>query len=395
MATTFLASRIAFNRRLLEVLAEADDLVEEQTAGRMRPGGRVRLESLGDDVWLQQFRFTRSEINQLVMHLDLPESVRCPDSGAAEDRVTALCMLLRRLAYPIRLVDVELIFGWERSRFSRITRIMALILWHRWKHLLRFDPVRLSPEKLETLAAFVALKGAPLDVVVAFLDGTLRKNARPVRNQRMVFNGWKRIHCLKYHLLLSPDGIAIHVYGPVEGRRHDETVYKESGLANLLRTHFHTRDGRLLFIYGDSGYSCKGQVLSPYKGSVITDEQRMWNNAMSKVREPVEWIFGEVVKQFAFLDFSHNFKLLLQPCGLYYLIAILFCNAHTILHRPQTPQYFHCPPPTLTEYFHGEPVDDEELDAWCMSTPWGECEVPEGVTGDSEDPSQSAQQEME
>lgn len=56
MATTFLASRIAFNRRLLEVLAEADDLVEEQTAGRMRPGGRVRLESLGDDVWLQQFR---------------------------------------------------------------------------------------------------------------------------------------------------------------------------------------------------------------------------------------------------------------------------------------------------------------------------------------------------
>lgn len=318
--------------------------------------------------------FTQNEINKLVVILDLPEIVKCPQSGVSEERVTALCMLLRRLAYPIRLGDVALFFGWESTRYSRITRVTALLLWHRWKHLLRFDPTRLSPSKLETFASFVYLKGAPLDVVAAFLDGTLRKNARPIRNQRMVFNGWKRMHCLKFHLLLSPDGLAIHVYGPVEGRRHDETVYKESGLQDLLRTHFHTEDGRLLFIFGDSGYSCRGQVLSPFKDPQ-TDEQRAWNAAMSKVREPVEWVFGEVTKQFAFLDFSRNFKLLLQPCALYYLVAILLCNAHTILHRPQTPQYFGCQPPTLEEYFQGGPIADADLDAWCLSSPWGECDV--------------------
>ncbi|KAJ8702821.1 hypothetical protein PTI98_013619 [Pleurotus ostreatus] len=208
------------------------------------------------------------------------------------------------------------------------------------------------------------------------VNSSTKKNARPIRNQRMVFNGWKRIHCLKYHVLLSPDGIAIHVYGPVEGRRHDQTVYKESGLADLLDRHFRTEDGRPLYIFGDSGYVCKGQVLSPFKGQ-LSEEEQMWNESMSKVREPVEWVFGEITKQFPFLDFSRNQKLLLQPCALYYLVGILLCNAHTILHQPQTPQYFHCPPPSLDEYFHGNTIDDTDLDEWCMTSPWTEVEVQE------------------
>ncbi|KAF8176415.1 hypothetical protein K438DRAFT_1846908, partial [Mycena galopus ATCC 62051] len=47
------------------------------------------------------------------------------------------------------------------------------------------------------------------------------------------------------------------------------------------------------------------------------------------------------------------------------MVAILLTNAHTILHQPQTSQYFHCPPPTLHEYFHGEQVDDDIMDEWC------------------------------
>ena len=32
-------------------------------------------------------------------------------------------------------------------------------------------------------------------------------------------------------------------------------------------------------------------------------------------------------------------------------------------------------PPTLTEYFHGGPIDDDELDAWAMMPAAGEIEV--------------------
>jgi hypothetical protein len=84
----------------------------------------------------------------------------------------------------------------------------------------------------------------------------------------------------------------------------------------------------------------------------------------------------EVNSVFKFLNFSDNQKVLLTPCGLFYMVAVLLTNAHTILHRPQTPQYFHCLPPSLNDYFHGVWVEDEEMDGWCAEAPWAEIEVP-------------------
>ena len=213
--------------------------------------------------------------------------------------------------------------------------------------------------------------GAPLDCIAALIDGTLQKNARPVRNQRLVYNGWKRIHCLKYHFVITPDGIIIHVYGPVDGRRHDETIFKESGLSDLLAKYFWAPDGSPLFVYGDPAYSVSKHVMAPFKGPAITPQQQTFNSAMSRVREPVEWAFKEMTSQFSFLDFSQIQKLLLSPCKLFYLVGALLCNAHTILHYPEIPQFFDCPPPTLQEYFSGSPIDDPELDAWSTDCIWG------------------------
>ncbi|KIJ53223.1 hypothetical protein M422DRAFT_103130, partial [Sphaerobolus stellatus SS14] len=264
--------------------------------------------------------------------------------------ITALCMMLRHLAYPARLADVEMQFGWERTRFSRITQLTAFYLWTRWKHLLRYDPTRLTREKLTSFGRKIKAKGAPLDSIVGLIDGTLQKNARPIHNQRLVYNGWKRIHCLKYHAVISPDGLVIHVYGPVDGRRHDQTVFTESGLEDLLEKHFWTPNGQPLFLYGDPAYRDGAHILSPYRGPVITEDQQAFNTQMSRIREPIEWLFKEVAQNFTFIDFSRSQKILLTPCALYYLVALLMCNAHTILHYPQIPQYFTCPPPTLEEY---------------------------------------------
>ena len=269
-------------------------------------------------------------------------------------------MLLRRLAHPSRLVDIEMQFGWERTRFSRIVNITATVLWQRWGHLLHFDPNRLTREKLAEFARVNRDFGCPLDLVVGFIDGTLQEVARPVTNQRLIYNGWKRMHCLKYHAVVTPDGIIIHLHGPVEGRRHDQTVFKESGLQDILKEHFWCPDGKTkLYLYGDSGYTLGDHILCPYKGPALNRQEKAWNYNMSRAREAVEWIFKEVMAQFQSLNFAGNQKILLTPCGLYYLVAVLFCNAHTILHHPQIPQYFHCNPPTLSEYFNGGPHDQE------------------------------------
>lgn len=102
------------------------------TSGTQLPArGRIDLRAAGDQVWMQQFNA-----------LDLPPLVAA-DNSVSEPRITALDMLLRRLAYPIRLEDVEMMLGWERTRYSRISNQTATLIFNRWSHLLRFDSNRL------------------------------------------------------------------------------------------------------------------------------------------------------------------------------------------------------------------------------------------------------------
>ncbi|CAK5266180.1 unnamed protein product, partial [Mycena citricolor] len=58
-------------------------------AGSKRLGEKVDLASLGENVFLKQFRFTYSEVEKLVDFLQLPDDVRCPDTGVKEDSLTA------------------------------------------------------------------------------------------------------------------------------------------------------------------------------------------------------------------------------------------------------------------------------------------------------------------
>ncbi|KIJ47401.1 hypothetical protein M422DRAFT_248788 [Sphaerobolus stellatus SS14] len=369
METQILESSLSFIK-LLNSLLEAVEVEFIQKQGELRPGGKVNLYELGDTVWKEQFRyflyvinsqytlihnpsFTRAEVEKLVVVLDLPEVISCPKMRIKEDKLTAMCMLFKWLAYPSRLADISMQFGWRKSRFSRIMQLRAIYLWTRWKHLLHFDPTRLTCEKLTSFGRVLKVKGAPLDCIVGLID----------------------------------DGLVIHVYGPVDGRQHDETVFKESGLPDLLNKHFWTPDSHPLFLYGDPAYSVGPHMLSPYKGPVISSEQARFNTTMSRIREPIEWIFKEVTKEFTFIDFARSQKILLTPCALYYLVALLLCNAHTILHYPQIPQYFACPPPTLEEYFHGALVEDAQLDSWCVDSVWEEVDVQDGDVEEDEEQS--------
>ena len=101
----------------------------------------------------------------------------------------------------------------------------------------------------------VSLKSNALNNVVAFLDGTKLAIARPSGrdiDQGVAYNGHKRKHCLKYQALTTPCGWSMHLAGPMEGRRHDWTLYLSSGLDSTLGPTF-LHDGKQFVAYGDSG----------------------------------------------------------------------------------------------------------------------------------------------
>ena len=54
---------------------------------------------------------------------------------------------------------------------------------------------------------------------MGFIDGTVRACSRPQISQRMLYNGHKRHHALKYHAVSTPNGLIANLFGPVEGKR--------------------------------------------------------------------------------------------------------------------------------------------------------------------------------
>ena len=62
--------------------------------------------------------------------------------------------------------------------------------------------------------------------------------------QRATYNGHKMNKCLKFQALSLSDGLIFHIHGPVEGRRHDMTLFRTSNMAEHLQ--------RALFLIEDS-----------------------------------------------------------------------------------------------------------------------------------------------
>ena len=69
---------------------------------------------------------------------------------------------------------------------------------------------------------------------------------------------------------------------------------------------------------------------------------------MSKVQISVEWLFNEIMKHFAFLDFKNNLETISRKM---YRVYALLTNARTFLYKTQTSEFFNIGSPTLEEYF--------------------------------------------
>lgn len=73
----------------------------------------------------------------------------------------------------------------------------------------------LSGIQLESYADVICNKVAPLTNCFGFVDGTVRPMSRPGESQRLLYNGLKRVHRLKFQLVVVPNGLIARFYGSV------------------------------------------------------------------------------------------------------------------------------------------------------------------------------------
>ena len=104
----------------------------------------------------------------------------------------------------------------------------------------------LSRQNLESFAHTIYNKVAALENCWGFVDGTVRPVCRPGHNQRVLYNGHKKVHAIKFQSVVAPNGLIANLYGPVEGRRHDSGMLAMSRLLQKLRQHSYDTNRNIL-----------------------------------------------------------------------------------------------------------------------------------------------------
>ena len=83
----------------------------------------------------------------------------------------------------------------------------------------------LTPVKLQTYVDAITARGAPLENCFGFVDGAVRRISRPGANQRLVYNGHKRVHALKFQSVALPNGLICNLYGPIGKCNHNYYLF--------------------------------------------------------------------------------------------------------------------------------------------------------------------------
>lgn len=201
-----------------------------------------------DKIQVCQGRYPR-----LQSALDIPEGIKF-SNRIVETGQNSLLLILWRLSYPNRLVDLLDLFPRSEGELSVIFNETLDYIYD--KYIFMLDDVSnlswLSPEHLDTYSAAVTRKGSPLDRCWGFIDGIARPMCRPGVAQLVAYSGHKRCHCLKFQSVMVPNGLICHMFGPIEGRRHDAMLPRSSGLQDQLHgENVYDETGNPYVLYGD------------------------------------------------------------------------------------------------------------------------------------------------
>ena len=122
----------------------------------------------------------------------------------------------------------------------------------------------------------------------------------------------------------------------IEGKKHDAGMLADSMLLQELQQHAVSPTGQAMCVYGDPAYPHRVRLQAPYRNAILTPQMQAFNTSMSQVRVAVEWLFGDIVNYFKFIDYKKNLKIGLSSVGKMYIVCAVLRNALTCLYGNTT-----------------------------------------------------------
>lgn len=292
------------------------------------------FDDLDDEECLSKFRFHKSDLPVIAEVMGIPETLECYQKSLCSG-LEALCTLLERHSYPCRYYMV--------ARFVKPVPVLCMInnyminyIYQSRSHrVLEWNDTILDPYLLEGYSNAITAKGSPLENCFGFIDGTVIPISKPGENQRIVYNAHKRVHGITFQSVALLNGLIGNMHGPVgkgnyilndlwvkfpilififlvifypERRRHEVGMLADSNLPQDMQRYAST-PGHVchsLCVYGDPAYPMRVHLQAPFRNMVLTPQMVNFNKTMSSVGVSVEWLFGDVVEYFKFVDFKNK-----------------------------------------------------------------------------------------
>ena len=243
-----------------------------------------------------------------------------------------------------------MIFGIQKSRLSAIIKTFSEALYNVAINYM-VNP-NIWHHRMPYYAKLISNKtGGVASDIWGFIDGTIRKTARPIYHQQTVYTRFEKCHSLKFQSVFVPDGYIACLFSPVPSKTHDSRLLRESELLQQLQQFMMPTPATTIYsLYGDLAYPQSVYLLGGFRNVEFGSDEALYNRLLSSVRITVEWGFGELVYQWKFLDFKQAMKIFKCPVAQYYVNAAFLSNLRNCLLGSRMQKYFGAAQLTIDEY---------------------------------------------
>lgn len=373
--------RLDIVQRLMFMLLHALHGLSLPTRSWIRPCARQpwSIDKYTDSECWEQLRFRKPDILTLAEALRLPTELVTARRRYRFTREEALCVLLRRLAHAGSWETIlDFLGGRSRSEYVEVYRAMLIYIWTHFSdkisNICRWaDHAQLWADAIHVGA------GAPCARCVGFVDGTIRSIARPgvfaclttLMNsplshfmpfglsgvcQDRFYSGYVKEHGIKFQSVVAPNGLIVDLWGPMDGRRGDGYMLRESRLESRLQQ-FCAITGSDYYVYGDPAYPLTPYIMRGLKGP-MTAIEAAFCQAMSRERITVEWGYHLITEKWRMLDCVAQQKVRKSPIAINYAVAALLTNVHSCFYGNEISLHYmrvygeRLKPPSVEDYLH-------------------------------------------
>jgi len=303
------------------------------------------------------FRFSRSEVLQLMSCLGIPISLKA-SNGRYFSGQACLYALLGKLAHKSTSELLMPALGFTHAPHISLAYLALL------RHL---NPVIEKACDLQNYVPYL-LKSAKdfehrglMAGCYCLMDGKIFQQAKQGERSRQRFfvSGHKYVQGATYLSLVLCNGMFCGFYGPVIGSRNDSFLFQKTGMYDKLTqakeaaaAHFEGVEGgesfaRDMHVLADCAFRASAHVMPVLRGGRTNPALAAVNSLLTHSRVGVEQGFGSLVSQFKYIQ-GDQLQLKKMPTTNIQKACILFYNLKCCIHGSNTTEW--STPPSLEDY---------------------------------------------